>query len=245
MDKLVKRLRLKINVEIAVAMAISIYIAYMVDLKYAAAAGILTLATVQNTRKETILLTVKRLVGYLLMLVVAFLVFSQLGYNVVAYGVFVLVFAVMCSFLDMVQIITTNAVMATHFLDSQSMGWDMVANETWMFVIGVSVGVLVNIISPVFSLDFKKERKEMDDGLKEIFYLLHLKLRGIYEVQGAKEAKEVFDLYLEKKIKETKGFIKESEERLLEYANNVIFTDEKYLVKIILEMKLFGAIKQV
>lgn len=231
MKNLSAKMNLRINMEIAIAMAISIYISYLMDLRYAAAAGIITLATVQNTRKETIKLSIKRLFGFVLMVILSIIIFNNYGFNVISYGGFVLLFAAFFSFLDMPEIISTNAVMATHFLDTGNTSMEMVVNETWIFVIGVGVGVVVNILGPVFSINFDKEKDELDTRIKRMFDLLQNKLRGIYQIVDKQEVVELYDIYINNQLKEIKKYINEAHKRLTEHSDNLIFTDENYMIE--------------
>ena len=60
-----KKMALK-ALKIAVGSCAAIMIAQFFELSYAASAGIITLLTVQNTRKDTIELTLERLWSFLL-----------------------------------------------------------------------------------------------------------------------------------------------------------------------------------
>ena len=231
MKSLTRKINLRINMEIAISMAISIYIAYLLDLKYAAAAGIVTLATVQSTRKETLKVSIKRLYGYVMMVILSIIIFNNYGFNVISYGAFVLLFAALCWFLEMPEIISTNAVMATHFLDIGNTSYEMIINETWIFFIGVGIGVVVNLLAPVFAVNFKNEKDELDTRIKNMLNLLQNKLRGIYRIVDKQEVVEIYDIYLNKQISEIKQYIGVANSRLMEHSDNLIFTDENYMIE--------------
>ena len=57
-----KNFNFNFNIQIAIAMAIAIGLGYLLKLRYATAAGIVTLATVQSTKKETLRVAMKRLI---------------------------------------------------------------------------------------------------------------------------------------------------------------------------------------
>lgn len=231
MKKFLDRVDIKFNLQIAIAMAISISLAYSLNLKYAAAAGIVTLATVQSTKRETLKIAAKRLVGYIIMVILSVIIFNIIGYNVIAYGVFVLIFGMINSFMGSVEVLSSNAVMATHFLDSASTDLVLISNENYIFVIGVGVGILVNILSPVLYPSFKDKRRELDEYMKGILHILQKRVQFDFEVDGKEVDRQLAYLSDEAEFVRAKSFIAETKAMLYEYSGNRFMDDESYYLE--------------
>lgn len=231
MRNVLPRFNLRFNIQIAVAMALAIFLGYYFELKYAAAAGIVTLATVQNTRKETLRISIKRVIGFIAMIVLAIIIFNTIGFNVIAFGLLVLLLGIFCTYFDMGLVLSSNAVMATHFLDTGSTSQFILLNEIYLFIIGVGIGVLVNIITPVGNRDFDSIKKKLDEDMKYIFILIAKKLRNDFEVENKVLYQDVFDIYFRNKITSLREFIKMAENSYFEEAENLIFQEDKYLVE--------------
>lgn len=223
-----KNFNFNFNIQIAIAMAIAIGLGYLLKLRYATAAGIVTLATVQSTKKETLRVAMKRLISYVIMVVLSIIIFNSLGFNVWAYGLFVFIFGIINSYMGSVEVLSSNAVMATHFLDAGTTDLAMIHNENLIFVIGVGIGVLINILMPVFAMNFKQENKQIDDHIKEAFKMLSEELRGIYIIGNEIVERELSHLYHLNRLGEFRDSIEKLEERILNQQNNLLFTDEAY-----------------
>lgn len=158
----VKWLKLCISVPLAMAVAETI------GLSYAPSAGIITLLTVFNTRQETFRETLKRVAAFAIMVVLSVGIFGMLGCHVYAYAVFICLFLLLCYLLRLETAIAMNAVLATHFLSSQSVEPAMIGNEVLLFVIGAGTGVLVNLIMPGNLKKIRQRQKDTDAYMRKI-----------------------------------------------------------------------------
>lgn len=157
-----------ILIEIALGATIAIFIADAMGLQYSAAAGITTLLTIQNTRKETVRSTVQRYVSFVVMLLLVRVILDPLGYTTIGFGLFLLFYVGACFALGVQAVMSSNAVLATHFLAAQHMGFDLIVNEFWILTIGASVGVLLNILIPTQKKPLAQYRDDVEDRLKHI-----------------------------------------------------------------------------
>ena len=80
------------TVKTAVGTAAAMLIAYELHLEYWTAAGIITILSVQNTTKASFRLVAYRLLATVLGFVIAIGAFLVLGYNALAFGLFLLIF---------------------------------------------------------------------------------------------------------------------------------------------------------
>ncbi|MDO4778260.1 MAG: aromatic acid exporter family protein [Tissierellia bacterium] len=228
MKDILKKMKFKMNIQIAIAVTISIFIAYSLNLKYYASAGIITLLTVQNTKRDTLKFAIRRMFTYIITLLLCVFLYNTLGYSFYTLGIFVLIIGLISSFYGMGYVLSVNVVFATHFLDSRSMGFDLLMNETYLFLIGVLMGLIINLVTPMLFFDFRNEIRGVDDVVKNLLREVSGRLRGIYYIEDVQTTKEMSDIYISNQFKEIKKYIWDTESKLLENANNMIFKEEKY-----------------
>lgn len=131
--------------KISTGCILSILIAYELGLRYCATAGIITVLSIHNTKVETIQTAGRRLLAFLLAIVIARLAFSLLGFTTVAFGLFMFVFVFICISLGWENAISMSAVLVTHFLEVKSMAAASLFNETMVFFIGAGMGIIMNL----------------------------------------------------------------------------------------------------
>ena len=143
--KILQRLQLIKSLKIAAAAAIAIGLAGELGLKYSATAGIITVLSIQNTKRETLKSAGNRWLAFLCALALSKLSFTLLGYGLWAFGTYLFLFALLCICAGWTEAIAMDSVLVTHFLAEQDMGLLLVANEVLLLLIGTGMGILVNL----------------------------------------------------------------------------------------------------
>lgn len=158
------------SLKIAGAAVLAIAIAGELQLQYSATAGIITVLSIQNTKKETLKSARNRGAAFLCALLLSAVCFWALDFSLWAFAVYLFLFALLCIQAGWVEAIAMDSVLITHFLTEQSMDLRLIVNEVLLFVIGTGLGILVNM-----HLHRKKERFEQlaDEVDKQIKGILH------------------------------------------------------------------------
>lgn len=162
--------------KIAVGSAIAIMIAYASGLNYAVSAGIIALLTLQDTKKETLIVSLMRIGAFVLAVIIAFITFSIFSYNPIAYGIFLLLFVGICYYLKMYDAIPINAVLATHYLLEENMSLALIGNEAFLLLIGVCIGFLMNFYIPSNVKQIRKEQRIIEEDIKILLLRMAEKL---------------------------------------------------------------------
>lgn len=157
-------------VKISTGCVLSILIAYELGLNYCATAGVITILSIQNTKMETIRNAGRRVLSFLITLVLAKVMFEIFGYTTLTFGYILFVSVFLCISLGWEIVMSVNAVIASHFLEVGSMTWPIIFNETMIFIIGVGMGVLMN-------LHLRKD----NETLLNRFQMMDEEMRGILE----------------------------------------------------------------
>ena len=174
LQRLLRKDRLNpiIVLEIALGATISILLAEMAGLKYASAAGITTLLTIQNSRDLTVKTTLQRYAAFALMLALSFVIMRPMGFTVISFGLFLLAFAGLCLLLDFQAVLASNAVLAAHFLSEGHMRLPIVGNAFWLLTIGAAVGVALNVLIPHQRRPLAHYRDRVEEALRDILRVM-------------------------------------------------------------------------
>ncbi len=148
--------------------ALAIWIASALSLTFSASAGIITLLTIQSTKKETIRVAFRRLVAFLVAVGISVLSYSLLGFGLPAFSLFLLLFVGFCVANDMYESIPINSVLATHYWLAESVSPGMVGEEALLMLIGSGIGILFNLYMPENVSRIRKKQAEIEAVIQEI-----------------------------------------------------------------------------
>ena len=151
------------SIKIALAALISIAIAGELGLKYSATAGIITVLSIQNTKKETLRSAMNRALAFACALILAAGAYTIMGFTIPAFAVYLLLFALLCLNMGWAEAISMDSVLITHFLTEQNMASLTILNEVLLFIIGVGMGILVNLHLHRRQDEFERLAAEVDE----------------------------------------------------------------------------------
>ena len=151
------------TMKIAAAAIISIFIATALHLEYAVSAGIVAILTIQPTKKETLKTAFGRFIAFLSALIIAGICFTLFDYTLVGFSIYLIVFIGVCQIFHWYSAMAMNSVLISHLLSIGNMSIQAVYNETMIFVIGVGMGIIVNLHLRK-NVDYIEELKESTDN---------------------------------------------------------------------------------
>lgn len=131
--------------KISVGCILSILIAYELGLKNSSTAGVITVLSIQGTKLSTIRTAARRCAAFAGALVIARISYEIFGYNTVGFGCFLFFFVFLCIALGWDNVISICAVLVLHFLEVDNMEGPMLYNEIFIFIIGISMGIFMNL----------------------------------------------------------------------------------------------------
>lgn len=141
---------------------------YALELQYAVSAGIICLLTIQDTRKETLKITVKRLIAFCGVTALCTVIFGFFGFGFLQLGAVLGLFLIFCGALDMSEAIAMNSVIATHYFASGDVSPAMIGNELALLAAGAGIGVMLNIFMPSNTRKIRLIQQETDEKIKRI-----------------------------------------------------------------------------
>ena len=133
------------SVKITAGAILAILFASFLNLKYGATAGIITILSIQNTKKETIQTALARGEAFCCALLVSFLCYNFFGYTTAAFGIYLLIFTTLCLAMKWSSAIAMDSVLITHFLAEKTINIPIIANEISLFLVRAGIGVILNL----------------------------------------------------------------------------------------------------
>ncbi|MBQ5333474.1 MAG: hypothetical protein J6K92_09490 [Oscillospiraceae bacterium] len=155
-------------IKITAGSVIAAALAYALELDYAVSAGIICLLTIQDTRKETLRVTLKRLVSFCGVTALCAAIFGIFSFGFIQLGALLGLFLILCSILDMNEAVAMNCVIATHYFVSENISFEMIINELSLFAVGAGIGVILNIFVPSGIRNIRRIQNETDERIRTI-----------------------------------------------------------------------------
>jgi len=156
---------------------LAMYVAMHLGLKYATAAGIITILSLQSTRKQSMRFAGKMIGAFLLALFLSITLFKFLGYTPLVFGLFLFVFIPLSVRLKVQEGIVVSAVLITHLLIEQNIEIPFILNQIYLMGIGVIIALFLNLYMPSFENKIKEEQKEIEKTITKILLNMSSSLR--------------------------------------------------------------------
>lgn len=207
---------LKTGIGAAAAMTIAVAL----GLKYAAAAGIITILSLQSTKKQSVNFAMQRIGACVLALFLSSVLFSFLGYNTLTFGLFLLVFIPLTTRLKLNEGIVVNSVLVTHLLTEKNITETIIINELGLMIIGVGIALLLNLYIPSIENKIKEDQEYIENAIKDILSHMSVALKAC--AISIKE-EELFTNLEER--------LKLGRKRAYSNLNNALFSDNSYYAK--------------
>lgn len=156
------------TLKISIAAIFSIYFATLIGLNFAVSAGIVTILTIQPTKKETIQTAAGRFYAFITALVIAYASFELFGYTLTSFMIYLIIFIFICQMFGWYNSMAMNSVLISHFLTFGNMNPASIYNEVIIFLIGVGIGIIANLHLHKNTDYILKLQQETDEQIKQI-----------------------------------------------------------------------------
>lgn len=131
--------------KITLATILAIFISEELSLQNSISAGIVAILSIAPTKKETIKTASIRFYGFVIALIIGFLCYTVMGYNLPAFCAYIGIYIFVCQKRQWYSAMAMNSVLISHFIGMGIMNRATIMNEILLFVIGVGCGILVNL----------------------------------------------------------------------------------------------------
>ena len=158
------------TLKISIASIASILIALAFHLEFYISSGIVTILTIQSTKSETIQTATQRFIAFIIALIISFITFNILEYSLLGYLLYLLIYIFVCVIFNWTSSMAVNSVLISHFLTFKTMDISTIFNELGIFIIGVGIGILINLHLRKDDYGIYKLKRQTDE---QIIYILN------------------------------------------------------------------------
>lgn len=185
------------TIKTAIATPIAIAIAQFFGVTNVATAGILTILCIQPSRKKSVETASHRFLACILAIVFSAVFFELFGYSAVVLALLLAVFIPTTIWLKIEKGIMTSTVITLNIYTFGTVKWDFVFNQFYLIIIGIGVGLLVNLYMPSLDKQLKAMQAEIEDKFQVILQEIARFIRDENMEWDGKEITELEALFEE------------------------------------------------
>lgn len=152
----------------AIGAAVAIAIAQYFDLQFFTAAGILTILSIQPTKRKSLHAVYTRIVSTFIGIAYAFVFFEIFGYSPLVLGIVMVLFIPTIVSLRVVEGFISSSVIMMHIYLTANFTVDLLINEFCLMAIGYGVGLVVNMYMPDIQQGLFYHREKIESLLTKI-----------------------------------------------------------------------------
>ncbi|MDG5788661.1 aromatic acid exporter family protein [Evansella sp. AB-P1] len=158
------------TIKTALGAALAIAIAQFLQLDFYVSAGIITILSIQKTRRKSFQLSWIRLSACFIGLLFGVVFFELIGYNPLSLGLLLLLFIPTTVFLKIQDGIVTSSVIILHLYSTGYVTTDLIINELALIIIGIVCALLMNAYMPSVERDLQKRQQQVERLYSKIFH---------------------------------------------------------------------------
>lgn len=154
--------------KLSLGSSLAIFIAWLLDLDYYTFAGIITLLTVKNTKRETIKGALGKVYGFILCTIFSYICFNIMGYNLFGFSSYICIIIFICFLFKIQEVIAMCVVISSHYFIESAITIPWIVNEAGLFIIGAGIGVIINLYMPSNINKIYEGQKKMQDEVSSV-----------------------------------------------------------------------------
>ncbi|WP_409297881.1 aromatic acid exporter family protein [Peribacillus sp. SCS-26] len=160
------------TIKTAIGAMVSLMIAGMFSLENAATAAIITLLSVQSTKRQSAVIALRRFAAGILGMALAVILFQWGSFTPISVGVLLFIYIPLMAKLGLHEGIIPGFVIVMQLYLTKNITYAFVLNEVFIITIGILVALLFNLYMPSVEKDLRRKSSETEENFKLIFLQL-------------------------------------------------------------------------
>ena len=156
------------TLKMALSATIAIIISNYIGLQFGVTSGIIAILSIQDTKKESLLVAGRRIIASALAILLSFMLYLLLGNNPIIFGLFLIIFIQTTTILKIEEGMVVGSVLSTHLLTSTNINISWIINEAQLTVIGIGVAMMFNLYTASLEEQFEKNKERIEDYYRAI-----------------------------------------------------------------------------
>lgn len=166
------KLNISLLVKITLGFIVSFIIAYLLKLPYFYTTGVITLLSLESTRLKSYKIALIRLISLLLSFIIGGSLFYLLKFEVYGVVLFILIFIPLSFLLKLEKGLSVSLVLVSQIYLGKDLLFTL--NAFYIFIIGVGVALIFNIIMPNYYKKIKENTTKVDNEIDQIIQNISL-----------------------------------------------------------------------
>lgn len=208
------------SIKITLGVVVSIAIAQMLGAEYALSAGVITLLSMLDIKRNSPQIALKRIYTAVIALAVSSIIFLLIDFSLLSFGIFLLIYIPIVFALNANAGLVVNTVLVSHLFSFNEITVAGLLNEVLLMLIGISMALLFNVHMP-----------NIEKDIREIQFTLEEQLRNVLRKMGC-NLKESCEINSENiTLQDLKDTLKLGKEKAYAYMNSYYLKDNSYFVE--------------
>ncbi|WP_108670872.1 aromatic acid exporter family protein [Peribacillus acanthi] len=178
----------------SIGVAIAILIAQILGLSNFPSAGIITILSIQVTKKKSVKTSIDRFIACLISIVFSVIFFEGVAYHPIVIGLMLLFFIPTAVAARVQDGIVTSSVIILHIYTQAEITYQFILNEISLVLIGIGVGLVMNLYMPSLENTLYEYQEEIEEKYSIILKRMADYLRTNNTEWDGKEIVEVSKL---------------------------------------------------
>ena len=156
--------------KMAISATVALIIGNMLGLQYATVGAVISILSIQDTRKKALIISYKRIIACSLGILLSVILYGVLGNGALAFGLFLIILIPLTSRLKVQEGMVPAVVLSTHFLVANRITTLLIVNEILLMIIGIGVAAIANIFMPSLEDKFKEDKEWIEEHYRIIIH---------------------------------------------------------------------------
>ena len=165
------------TIKTAIGAPIAIWIAQLFGLTNFITAGILTILSIQPSRKRSVISAWQRFSACILGILLSLIFFNALGYHPVSIGILLLIFIPITVYFKITEGIVTSSVIVLNLYSTGKITTVFIGEQLSIILIGIGTALILNVYMPSLDKKLKEKQKLLEENFKKILYEISLFIR--------------------------------------------------------------------
>lgn len=187
------------TLKIGLGVYIAFFLADLLQLQSPITAAIITILSVNETRKKSLSVSVKRFIAGNVAIVLAFIIFYFFGFRIEGLVILLLIYIPFAFKINAKESIISGFVLASHVLAFESISISIFFEENLILIIGILTGFFLIIHMPDIEKELIESKKNIEKEFSQILMKMSLSLKNLCYIGESIDLEE-----LEKVIKRAK-----------------------------------------
>lgn len=206
------------TLKIGLGVYIALVIANFLEISHPISVAIITILSVKETRKKSVIVSIRRLIAGNIAILLAFIIFYLVGFQLISLVLVLMIFIPIAYRINAKESIISGFVLTSHIYAFKYLSVNIYLEENLILILGILTGFFLIIHMPNTEKKLKQHKNEIENAFKKVMLDMSYNLRNLCFLQDQVDLNQ-----LEKRIKSAKALS-------YKHRDNLFFDNEWYYI---------------